>query len=306
MPLRAIKLLYASRLIKEIGGGPWMGEATVAIVRGENPVSMVNEALEIIEADKAFRADESILIKPNYVIASHPSEGVTTDARVVEGIVKFLKERGFGKITIGEGSGLTDTMKAFRVAGVDEVASRWKVGLVDLNMDEYVVAEVPEPLTLKTVRISRMALSSAIISVPKLKLHRMAGVTLSLKNMMGVVSPKGQIHRSLSRKIADLASLVRPRLAVIDGIIGGERHELARRPVEMGLVIAGLDPVAVDTVGAAVMDFDVKKAEHILLASEKGLGVCDLSRIRVKGEPIEKVKRRFKRSFSTIILSRFA
>lgn len=282
-----------------------MDEATVAIIKGDNPVNMVIEALEMIKADGAFRADERILVKPNYIDASHPSTGVTTDARVVEGIVKFLKEKGLNNIVIGEGSGLSDTMRAFKTAGIDKVASRWKVDLMDLNDDEYVIADVPSPLALKTVRIAKTALNSAIISVPKLKLHRMAGVTLSLKNMMGVVSPKGQIHRSLSKKIADLVSLVKPRLAVIDGIIGGEGHELAKKPVEMNLVIAGLDPVAVDTVGAAVMDFNPKKAEHLTLAAKKGLGICDLDKIRVLGEPIEKVKKRFKPSFSMRILSRF-
>jgi len=283
-----------------------MDESAVAIVKGDDPVGMTVKALEMINAHKSFRVDERILVKPNYIDASHPSTGVTTDARVVEGIVKFLKEKGLGNIIIGEGSGLADTMKAFEVAGIDEVAKRWKVDLMDLNGDEYVIAEVPSPLALKTVRIAKTALSSAIISVPKLKLHRMAGVTLSLKNMMGVVSPKGQIHRSLSKKIADLVSLVKPRLAVIDGIIGGEGHELARKPVEMNLVIAGLDPVAVDTVGAAVMDFNPKKAEHITLAAKKGLGTCDLDKIRILGEPIENVKKKFKPSFSLRILSRFA
>jgi len=283
-----------------------MDEATVAIIKGDNPVNMVIEALEMIKADGAFRADERILVKPNYIDASHPSTGVTTDARVVEGIVKFLKEKGLNNIVIGEGSGLSDTMRAFKTAGIDKVASRWKVDLMDLNDDEYVIADVPSPLALKTVRIAKTALNSAIISVPKLKLHRMAGVTLSLKNMMGVVSPKGQIHRSLSKKIADLVSLVKPRLAVIDGIIGGEGHELAKKPVEMNLVIAGLEPVDVDTVGAAVMDFNPKKAEQLTLAAKKGLGICDLDKIRVLGEPIEKVKKRFKPSFSMRILSRFA
>jgi len=62
----------------------------------------------------------------------------------------------------------------------------------------------------------------------------------------------------------------------------------------------------VDTVGAAVMDFNPKKAEHLTLAAKKGLGICDLDKIRVLGEPIEKVKKRFKPSFSMRILSRFA
>jgi uncharacterized protein (DUF362 family) len=271
--------------------------SNVAIVKGSNPVEMVVEALDLIGAEKAFNSEERILVKPNYINASHPSTGNTTDARVIEGTVKFLKERGLGNVAIGEGSGLSNTMRAYKVAGVDEVAKRWGVDLIDLDDDEYVMVDVPDCLALKSVRISKTALETAIVSVPKLKLHRMAGVTLSLKNLMGVVSPKGQIHHNLHEKIADLASVVRPRLAVIDGIVGGGGHELAGRPIKMDLVIAGLDPVAVDTVGAAVMGFDPKKAKHIALAAQKGLGTCDLEKIKIVGEPIDKVKKDFRRYF---------
>ena len=197
-------------------------------------------------------------------------------------------------------------MRAYRVAGVDEVARRLGVELIDLNKDEYLIVDVPNHLALERVRISKIALGSAIVSVPKLKPHRMAGVTLSLKNLMGVVMPKGQIHRHLSEKIADLASVVRPRVSVVDGIIAGEGHETAGNPVKMDLVIAGLDPVAVDTVGAAVMGFDLLTAKHIALAAEKRLGICDLDRIRILGKPIEDVKREFSRSFSSRFMSRFA
>jgi len=65
------------------------------------------------------------LIKPNYINSSHPSTGITTDARVLEGIVKFLRERKVEEIVIGEGSGFADTFEAFQVAGVDAVAERW-------------------------------------------------------------------------------------------------------------------------------------------------------------------------------------
>lgn len=280
--------------------------ASVSIVKGDEPVDVVAEALELIKAERAFTSQDRILVKPNYIDASHPSTGNTTDARVIEGTVKFLKQKGYGNIVIGEGSGLSDTMRAFRVAGVDEVAGRLGVELIDLNEDEYVVIDVPDPLALKKVRISKTALESAIVSVPKLKLHRMAGVTLSLKNLMGVVKPKGQIHRRLNEKIADLASVARPRLTVVDGIVAGEGHETAGKPVKMDLVIAGLDPVAVDAVGATVMGVDLLQAKHIPLAAGKGLGICDLDRIRIVGEEIRKVKKDFKRSFSSHFMSRFA
>ncbi|MCS7120246.1 MAG: DUF362 domain-containing protein [Nitrososphaerota archaeon] len=276
----------------------------VVVLRGDDPVKMVEEALGKLGADKAFGQEEKILIKPNYINDRPPSTGVTTDARVIEGVVKFLSERGFRNMVIGEGSGLSDTMRAYKVAGVDEVAKKWNVELIDLNHDEYIIADVPDPLALEKVRISKTALNCAVISVPKLKLHRAAGVTLSLKNLMGVVQPKQQIHNHLHEKIADLASLLKPRLAVIDGIVGCEGYELAEKPVKMDLIIAGLDPVAVDTISALIMGFDPKKVRHIALAAKKGLGICDPNNIRVIGEPVEKVRKEFKPSFSHHIISR--
>jgi len=274
----------------------------VAIVKGKNPQNMTVKALEMVNAEKALPKEKPILIKPNYINARHPSTGITTDSRVIEGIVKFLKQHDAKEIIIGEGSGFADTLEAFQVAGVDAVAERWNVKLVDLNKDELVEVNPPDPLALKKVKIAKTALESTIISVPKLKPHRMAHVTLSLKNMMGAVTPKGSIHNPLSEKIVDLASIIKPSVAVIDGIIAGEGHETSGNPVEMNLVIAGTDPVAVDSVGAAVMSIPPESVKHLRLAEERGLGTCNLKEITVLGEPIEKVKKKFRTSLSSRLL----
>ena len=156
------------------------------------------------------------------------------------------------------------------------------------------------------MKIAKTALESTIISVPKLKPHRMARITLSLKNMMGAVTPKGSIHNHLSEKIVDLVSMAKPNIAVIDGMIAGEGHETSGNPVEMNLVIAGTDPVAVDAVGAAVMGMPPKGVKHLRLAEERELGTCDLKQIEIVGVPIEKVKRKFKTSFLSRLLFRLA
>jgi len=278
----------------------------VAIVRGTEPIEVTVAALKLVEPDVNAAVSEGtqILIKPNYINAEHPSTGVTTDSRVIEGIVKYLTARGKGNIIIGEGSGYADTHYAFEVAGVDQVAQRWNVKLADLNDDEFIEVNPPNPLALKTIKVAKTALDSTIVSAPKLKLHRIATVTLSLKNMMGVLASKGSMHRgSLSKNIADLASVVSPRIAVVDGIVAGEGHETSKNPVPMALVIAGTDPVAVDAVGAAVMGIPPAKVKHLKLAEAKGLGTCDLEEITVLGEPIDKVKRKFKRSFSSRLLT---
>jgi len=274
----------------------------VAIVRGTNPIDVTVEALRMIDVEPVLIVGKPILVKPNYVDASHPSTGITTDSRVIEGVVRFLKERGVKDVRIGEGSGYADTFEAFRVAGVDKVAEKWNVGLIDLNEDEVVEVSPSNPLALKRVKIAKTALESTLISVPKLKLHRITGVTLSLKNMMGTISRKGSMHSHLSKNIADLASIVKPSIAVIDGIIAGEGHETSENPIEMNLVIAGTDPVAVDAVGAAVMGVSPKDIKHLRLAEEKGLGTCDLSKIKVLGQPIESVRRKFRRSLSSKFL----
>jgi len=275
----------------------------VAIVRGTAPIEITVKALEMVGADRVLSEEKPILIKPNYINARHPSTGITTDSRVIEDVVKFLREHRFKEIAIGEGAGFADTFEAFRVAGVDTVAERWKVKMVDLNKDQFIEVSPANPLALKKVRVAKTALESTIISVPKLKPHRMARVTLSLKNMMGAVTPKGSMHNPLSKKIVDLASIIKPSVAVIDGIIAGEVHETSGSPVEMNLVIAGTDPVAVDAVGAAVMDIPPESVKHLRLAEEAGLGTSHLEQIEVLGEPIEKVKRKFRTSFISKFVS---
>jgi len=275
----------------------------VAVVKGTNPTAMTIEALQMVNAHEVLSMEKPILIKPNYINARHPSTGITTDSRVIEGVVAFLKQHGMKEIVIGEGSGFADTFEAFRVAGVDDVAERWKVRTVDLNKDEFVEVSPLNPLALKKVKIARIALESTIISVAKLKPHRIAGVTLSLKNMIGVVNPKGSMHNRLSQKIVDLVSIVKPSVAVIDGIIAGEGHETSGNPVEMNLIIAGTDPVAVDAVGATVMSIPPENVKHLNLAEDAGLGASRLERIEILGEPIERVKRKFKTSLLSKFLS---
>ncbi len=74
----------------------------------------------------------------------------------------------------------------------------------------------------------------------------------------------------------------------------------------MNLVIAGTDPVAVDAVGAAVMGVQPESVKHLRLAEEKGIGTCDLRRIKIVGEPIERVRKKFRRSLSSRVLRYFA
>jgi len=273
-----------------------MTQASVAIVRGKQHSKMVETALKLIRAECLVKPTDKVLIKPNYVVAKHPSTGITTDSRVLESIIEFVKKSGVKDIVVGEG-GAGDTERAFDVVGIREVTSRQEVRLVNLNRDSRVTVRIPQPLALKEVGVAETALeSTCIINVPKLKVHHMAVVTLCMKNLMGLILPKSIMHSQINERIIDLASLFndKVKMNVIDGFVGAEVDETSGSPVEMNLVIAGRDMVAVDAVGTAVMGIDPRKIRYLSLAEEKGLGVSNIKEIEVLGESIEDVKRKFR------------
>jgi uncharacterized protein (DUF362 family) len=100
-----------------------MKRTSVAVVKDKNPSGMVERALELIRAEKLITSEDKVLIKPNYVVAKHPSTGITTDSRIIESIVEFVKSCGVKDIVVGEG-GAGDTERAFDVVGIRDVTSR--------------------------------------------------------------------------------------------------------------------------------------------------------------------------------------
>jgi len=268
----------------------------VAISRDENPYVALRKALELIDAKNLISPEDKVLIKPNYVVAKHPSTGITTDPRIIDGIIDFLKDIGVNDITLGEG-GADDTDRAFDVVGARDIAKKHNIKLVNLNRDKIISQKIHGALALHEVGIAETALkSTCIVNVPKLKVHHMTIVTLSMKNLMGMILPKSIMHNQINEKIVDLATLFKDKvkLNVIDGLIGSEIDEVHGSPVRMNVVIAGTNMVAVDAVATAVMGIDPDKVEFLRIAEERGLGTFRLSNIDILGERIDDVKRKFK------------
>ena len=137
--------------------------------------------------------------------------------------------------------------------------------------------------------------ASCIISVPSLKTHNMASTTLSMKNMMGTIMPKSIMHSNIHKKIAELVSVLRSKMKyqIIDGIIGSDGWELGGKPIQMDLIIAGEDPVAVDRVGSAIMGFGVDKVKYLKYGEQKGFGTANLDEIEIVGSSIDEVYHKF-------------
>ncbi|MGA8074212.1 MAG: DUF362 domain-containing protein, partial [Candidatus Acidiferrales bacterium] len=139
-----------------------------------------------------------------------------------------------------------------------------------------------------------------LVSMPKLKTHHWAGVTLSLKNMFGVIPgscygwPKNILHwAGIDRAILDINAAVRPDFAIVDGIIGMEGNgPIQGLSKAAGVLIAGDDPVAVDSTSARIMGLAPEKINHIAHAATL-LGHMDTQKIRQLGESIASTRTPF-------------
>ena len=269
---------------------------TVLLRRGTDGRQLACELLGEIGAAEILRGKSRIMVKLNITANLPPESGVITTPAVLDGALGFLRDHGFGDLVVAEGGG-DDVTAAFEKFGYRDVAARYDVPLVDLNHDEAERIDVPDPIAVDHFRICRTPLScDAMVNLPCLKVHNgEAVVTLCLKNMMGCIERKHRVemHTNFANKIIDLLKIVHPDVNVVDGLVGRNWGEIHGEPMGMGLMLAGIDPVATDTVGAAVMGME--HVPHILNAARHGFGAADLDDIEVRGEPIASVRRPFRR-----------
>jgi uncharacterized protein (DUF362 family) len=291
-----------------------MGKPLVSVVRdGGNVESAVREAVQLAGGlEDLISSKSKVLIKPNIASRDRSGTGKITDVRVTEAVAKIVLERKPARMVIGEGSAvgydfpdLQDTMMALEESGTKAMAEKLGVPAVDLNRDSHGEVEIPGALVMKTVKIARTVLESdVIVSIPVMKTHIRSAVTLSLKNMKGVMpgAEKRKTHQlGLEQAIADLNAVVKPHFAVMDGLVGMEGlWEYPDDCVRPGLVGASRDPVALDSVFARIMGVEVQDVMHLQYCQGRGLGVADPKEIEVVGIPILQVRVPFRPAFEVV------
>lgn len=262
-----------------------MGE--VFIIYGNQVEEMIRHLIEKTGAMDRLRPGDSIMIKPNLLVSRQNWVGNNTDPRIIEALVKSLKDRGISRITVGDGSGMGySATKAFDYCGYREMASRYGLNLVDLEKDEFVKKPVPIEGPFKSLEIARTVLEcDYFINVPLMKAHNETLITCSLKNLKGTLSRsmKTAFHGvNLHKAIAQLNSVLMPHLIIVDGLQGDLHSESGRDPVEMDRIVLGTNPVEVDSVVADTLGYKPRDIRHIAYSADAGLGTCDLEKIRIQ------------------------
>ena len=289
-----------------------MGKGTsVSIVRIEEGIdAAVRSAVDLVGGlSSRISQGDRVLIKPNFIREEPSHVGTTTNIEVIKAAVALVREAG-GIPTVAEASGNQyDTEYIYRTLGLREALG--DVTVMDLDQDEIVTVKNERALALREVGIARTVLEAdLIIGLPLLKTHMTTSTTIGMKNMMGVLPQreKWKMHMSgLHQALVDLNRIARPGFIIVDGVVGMEGFgPTIGSPVEMNLILAGEDVVAVDTIGSYIMGFQPQEVKHLELAGEQGLGIHDLNEIKIFGEELESVVRPFKRSFGSKVIEVWA
>ena len=263
----------------------------------------VQQSLDLIGGiQDIVKTEDLVLINPSWVAPPVEREaGCITIPEVSRAVADIVLDMGAQPV-IAESSAVgVASEKVIRQSGYAELR---KMGyeVIDLKSIETTV-ELPVPNGKIFKRIQTWDLvqqADVIISVPKLKTHDQTEMTCSIKKLKGLLTDnnkKAMHQQGLFDGVIDLLAAVKPRLAVVDAIVCQEGvGPVFGKPVEMNLVLAGKDLVAVDSVSARLIGYDPREILLTVNAADRGLGVMNREQIEIVGEKIENVKRRFLRS----------
>jgi len=278
-----------------------MSTSRVALVKGDDRYRNVRQTLELLADQVDLASKQRIVIKPNFVSATHKNAATHVDA--VRAVVEFLWDHGVRKATFAEGCAMGSVRQGIRHLGYADLIKRYGLGVVDLNADEGVtVSLVDRDMRPMTLDVARTAVESDLrISVGPPKTHDYVQVTLSLKNYAVGSLLKGckwnvhQGYAGININLYKLAHVVAPDLAVIDGTQGMEgRGPVRGRMVDWGVVIASTDFLAADVLAAQAMGFRIADIGYLHYCAIQGLGCAKVGEMEIVGNTsLQAISRRF-------------
>ena len=245
-----------------------------------------------------------VVIKPN-LVEFNMKRPINTDVRLVKALVRFLQELGARKVIIAEGPGhRRDTEAVWRKAGYYDLKNEIGIPLIDLNYDDLQIVKTVsyKDSLIENLYLPKTILSAdLIISVPKMKTHHWVGVTLSLKNMIGVIPgikygwPKNIIHwNGIEKSIVEINATIPTHYTIVDGVLGMEGDgPIMGSPKKVGALVMGNNALSVDAVSSRIMGLEPNRINYLQTAHENRLGSLKTEDIILTASEIDTYKTDF-------------
>jgi uncharacterized protein (DUF362 family) len=261
----------------------------LAVARGESPAAMVQAAVKSLGGIEQFvKSGDEVIIKPNICVAYHSEEyAATTNPEVVGSLTALCLGAGARRVRVLDLPFGGTPEEAYKRSGIAE-AVRAAGGEMELMSGmKYREVEFPDGRDVKKWNVYGDVLDAdVLINVPIAKHHSMARLTLGMKNLMGVITDRGNFHANLGQRIADLNSRVRPHLTVIDAVrilmnhgpTGGDLGDVK----QANTIIASRDVVAADAYAATLFGLTGNDIPAVRAGAGMGLGTLNLDSIKIE------------------------
>jgi uncharacterized protein (DUF362 family) len=281
--------LSATPSSEEPTAQPELNAAYMAVAHGSDPAAITRASIQAIGGMERFvKSGQDVIIKPNICVDYHPPEyAATTNPQVVAALVTMCLEAGAKRVRVMDNPFGGTGESAYARTGIGDAVTAAGGSMEVMGYVKFVNTEIPEGQSIHSWEIYQDALDcDVLINVPIAKNHELARLTLGGKNLFGLVRAPGMLHADMGQKLADLHSLIRPALTVVDayrilmdhGPTGGSLDDVK----ETQTVIASHDLVATDAYAATLFGLKGEDIAYTKVMAERNQGTLDLSAIKIE------------------------
>ncbi len=268
-------------------------ERVVVLRAGEDVEETVQKSINML-GGLTIKKNDLVVVKPNVCHPKNIENMTITDPRVLEAVLNLVKRRTKNVMVVESDSHSGTAEKRMINTGTMDIVKKCDVDFLNLSKDDIeehevagFVLEVPKTV-LK---------ADFIVNLPKLKTNDLVYISVAMKNMFGVLANKkrSKLHKSLAEVLVYVNRLLHQDLIVVDGIVGMEGlGPINGSPVQLGLIISGLNPVTVDAVCCHIMEINPYVVKPLWKTYKAGVGEINIKHIEVIGETIDNVKTKFR------------
>lgn len=259
----------------------------LVVARGDSPTAITKAAIDAFGGMKNFISrGDIVVVKPNIAWDRLPEQAANTNPEVVAEVVRLCYEAGAKKVKVFDRT-VNDPRRCYVQSGI--FASVKEAGAETSFIDErkFRKMQINGGALKEWPLYSEIFEADKVINVPIAKHHGLAGITMSMKNWMGIMGGRrNQIHQKLDQSLVDLSMIIKPTLTVLDAVriltANGPQGGSLADVKKMNTVVVGTDQVAVDSYGATLFGMKGSDLGYVRIAAAAGLGKMDLSKLQIK------------------------
>ena len=282
MALGSLLLKLAPGLIAQNPGQP-----DLAFVQGNSPAAITKEAIALLGGLNRFVAKgDVVMVKPNIGWDRTPEMAACTNPEIIKTLVEMSLAAGAKKVVVMDNT-TNQAQRCYIRSGIQEAAKAAGADVPFVNPRRVKKMAIKGEWLKEWEVIQDFVEVDKIINVPIVKHHSLCRATLGMKNWLGAIGgSRNQLHQKLDQAMIDLAAFFKPTLTVLDAYrILVRNGPQGGRPSDtklMKTVVAGVDYVAVDAMGASFLEIPPQELPYLRLGKEKGLGEFQLEKLRIE------------------------